>query len=84
MQVITDEQMQQDIIKSMHEGLGDTLESTSMGGHAGQNKTRDKITAQYFWPKITKQVAQYISACPAYPPPKYCNHNVKHFKHVLR
>ena len=54
MQVITDEQMQQDIIKSMHEGLGDTLESTSMGGHAGQNKTRDKITARYFWPKITE------------------------------
>ena len=65
MQVITDEQMQWDIIKSMHKGLGDTLESTSMGGHAGQNKTRDKITARYFWPKITKQVAQYISACPA-------------------
>ena len=65
MQVITDEQMQRDIIKSMHEGLGDTLESTSMGGHAGQNKTRDKITARYFWPKITEQVAQYISACPA-------------------
>ena len=49
----------------MHKGLGDTLESTSMGGHAGQNKTRDKITARYFWPKITEQVAQYISACPA-------------------
>ena len=32
---------------------------------AGQNKTRDKITAQYFWPKITEQVAKYISACPA-------------------
>ena len=36
-----------------------------MGGHVGQNKTRDKITARYFWPKITEQVAQYISACPA-------------------
>ena len=65
MQVITDEQLQWDIIKSMHKGLGDTLESTSMGGHVGQNKTRDKITAQYFWPKITEQVAQYIPACPA-------------------
>ena len=65
MQVITDEQMQLDIIRSMHEGLGDTLESTSMVGHEGQNKTRDKITARYFWPKITEQVAQYISACPA-------------------
>ena len=30
-----------------------------------RNKTKDKITARYFWPKITKQVAQYISACPA-------------------
>ena len=63
--VITDEQLQQDIIKSMHKGLGDTLESTSMGGYVGQNKTRDKITARYYWPKITEQVAQYISACPA-------------------
>ena len=60
--VITDEQLQQDIIKSMHKGLGDTLESTPMGGHARQNKTRDKITARYFWPKITEQVAQYIFA----------------------
>ena len=65
MKVITDEQLQRAIIKSMHEGLGDTLESTSMGGHAGQNKTRDTITARYYWPKITEQVAQYISACPA-------------------
>ena len=48
----------------MYKGLGDTLESTSMGGHAGQNKTRDKITTRYFWPKITEQVAKYISACP--------------------
>ena len=55
----------------MHEGLEDTLESTSMGGHVGQNKTRDKITARYFWSKITKQVAQYISACPAYQKAKF-------------
>ena len=62
MKVITDEQMQWDIIKSMHEGLGYTLESTSMGGHAGQNKTRDKITARYFWPKISeKGCTIYIS-----------------------
>ena len=54
MKVITDEQLQLDIIKSMHKGLGDTLESTSMGGHMGQNKTRDKITARYHWPKITE------------------------------
>ena len=65
MKVITDEQLQWDIIKSMHEGLGDTLESTSMGGHVGQNKPRDKITARYYWPKIMEQVAQYMSACPA-------------------
>ena len=65
MKVITDEQLQGDIIKIMHEGLGDTLASTSVGGHVGQNKTRDKITARYYWPKIMEQVAQYISACPA-------------------
>ena len=51
MKVITDEQLQWDIIKSMHKGLGDTLESTSMGGHVGQNKTRDKITAGITGPK---------------------------------
>ena len=49
------------LLKSMHKGLGDTLETTSMGGHVGQNKTR----ATYYWPKIMEQVAQYISACPA-------------------
>ena len=36
-----------------------------MEGHVGQNKTIDKITARYFWPKIIEQVAQYISVCPA-------------------
>ena len=51
MKVITDEQLQRDIIKSMHKGLGDTLESTSMGGHAGQNKTRDKIKLGISGPK---------------------------------
>ena len=57
----------------MHEGLGDTLESTSMGGHAGQNKTRHKITPRYFCPKIMEQVSQYICVYPACQKAKFIN-----------
>ena len=51
MKVITDEQLQQDIIKSMHEGLGDTLESTSIGGYAGRTKLEAKLQLDISGPK---------------------------------
>ena len=36
-EVITDNDMQQEIIRGIHPGLGDTLQSQSMGGLLGQN-----------------------------------------------
>ena len=43
-EVRTDFNLQQEILQCIHAGLGDTLQSQSIGGHQGQNKTRKKIS----------------------------------------
>ena len=37
------------LIVSAHEGLGDSIESKSLGGHVGRDKTTWKIIDAQFW-----------------------------------
>ncbi len=55
--------LQQEIIQSIHSGIGPTLQAKSTGGHLGQNKTREKVTKRYYWPNIKKDVADFIATC---------------------
>ncbi len=44
-----------DIIVRSHSGVG--------GAHEGIVKTREKISRQYYWPRMKRDIIQYISAC---------------------
>ena len=46
-EVITDCDMEQEIRRGIHSGLGNTLQSNSMDGQLGQNNTREKIMKRY-------------------------------------
>ena len=58
-EVITDHDMQQEIMRRIYAGLGDTFESQSKGGHLGQNKPREKITKGYYWFKTLPIFQRY-------------------------
>ena len=64
-QVVTDRTQQLEIIRSIHAGIGSTLQSQSTGGHHGVNKTREKITKRFYWPRVSEDVRDYIRACDA-------------------
>ena len=59
-EVITDSDMHQEILGSIHAGIDETLKSQFMGGHLGQNKTREKITKKHYWSKMCSDIADYI------------------------
>ena len=40
-----------------------SLTAKNMGGHVGRNKTCSKMASAYYWPKMQKDIAQYISTC---------------------
>lgn len=35
-----------------------------LAGHLGNNKTRDRIIQQFFWPGIFNDIAEYCRSCP--------------------
>ena len=61
--VITDKKKQQWKIKHMHAGPTGTLQSQSTGGHSGMNKTRHKVTRQYYWKGMTDDIHEYMRTC---------------------
>ena len=62
-EVITDPDLQLEIIQSIHSGIGPSLQAKSTGGHQGINRTRERITKRYFWPRIKDDVGDLINRC---------------------
>ena len=62
-EVITDPDMQLEIIQSIHSGIGPSLQAQSTGGHLGINKTRECVTKRYFWSKVKEDVSDFINRC---------------------
>jgi predicted GNAT superfamily acetyltransferase len=46
--VIIDEERQNEIIKDVHEGLGESNESKAMASHRGINTTYDNVSSRFF------------------------------------
>ena len=61
--VITDQSLQLEIMQSIHSGDGETKQVQSTGGHLGQNKTCEKVTKRYYWPRVTQDVTNFINSC---------------------
>ena len=61
--VIIDKSQRQRIIKAIHEGPGQSIDSRATGGHLGRDKTINKIGERYFWPYFTEDVRRFYNTC---------------------
>ena len=61
--VIVGKGRQMEIIKDIHEGLGDTSHSKAMASHKGRDSTYAKISERFFWYSIYNDVKEYIRKC---------------------
>lgn len=50
-------------MKACHEGVGDSKEARALGGHFGRDKTYKKLRSRYYWPSMSTDIFNYISAC---------------------
>ena len=62
-EVITNQSLQLEIMQSIHSGVGETKQVQSTGGHLRQNKTCERVTKRYYWPRVTQDVANFINSC---------------------
>ena len=51
------------MIKVLHKGPGDSIESKATGAHLGRDKTRAKVAERFFWPNFTDDVAAFCASC---------------------
>ena len=63
MKVVIDISQRQRIIKALHEGLEESIESRATGAHLGRDKTLLKVRERYFWPNFTTDVRHYCQTC---------------------
>ena len=61
--VIIEKGRQMEIIKDIHEGLGDTAHSKAMASHKGRDSTYSKISERFFWYTIFTDVENFIKSC---------------------
>ena len=64
-EVVTSNDRREELIQAYHSGIvkANTLTAKNTGGHVGRNKTCSKIASAYYWPKMQKNIVQYISTC---------------------
>ena len=61
--VIIEKLKQLEIIKDVHEGIGESGHSKAMSSHYGRNSTYTKIKNRFFWNRIYDDVADFIKYC---------------------
>ena len=61
--VITDKNRQMDIIRSVHNGLGENVKAKAMSSHPGRTSTHEKIKARFYWYTMYDDVANYVKRC---------------------
>ena len=49
--------------------------SSTFSGHLGHNKTVERITSKYYWPRYTKAITESIKSCEICQKSKYLNHD---------
>ena len=64
--VIKDRSRQLEIVRDVHQGLGDSEHAKALSSHRGKNSTYEKISARFFWCNISADVADYIRTCEQY------------------
>ena len=54
--VIKDRSRQLEIVRDVHQGLGDSEHAKALSSHRGKNSTYEKISARFFWYNISAHV----------------------------
>ena len=64
-EVETSTDRREELIQAYHSRIAgvNTLIAQNMSGHVGRNKTCSKMSSAYYWPKMQKDIAEYISTC---------------------
>lgn len=64
LRVVKDVEVRKKVLKSVHEGAGETIQSISMGGHVGRDKTIQKLVdANMWWPRMNIDARQFVKTC---------------------
>ena len=61
--VIIEENVQLDIIRDVHQGLGDDVRAKALSGHSGRIATYEKIVKRFYWYTIYEDVDNFIKSC---------------------
>ena len=56
-------QQQAEIIKDVHEDVGESRHSKAMASHKRRDSTYSKISERFLWYSIYKDVESYITSC---------------------
>ena len=54
--------MRENLLKSVHEGVGESCEASSLGEHIGRDKMCGKLE-KYWWPAIKTDTEETVSNC---------------------
>ena len=64
LRVVKDVEARNKVLKSVHEGAGETIQSKSMGGHVGRDKTIQKLVdANMWWPRMNIDARHVVKTC---------------------
>ena len=63
-EVVADPQRQFVIMQQLHGGSGQSIESKSLGGHAGINTLQQQLSSRFYWPRITDSAKKFVRSCP--------------------
>lgn len=58
--MLTDLDRQKETLEACHKGIGETLQSQSMGGHFGRDKTGRLLAARWWFNKLYEKVSAVV------------------------
>ena len=61
--VVANREEQLQIIKDVHEGLGEDSRAKAMASHRGRDTTYQKVSDRFYWHNMVKMVDEYVKAC---------------------
>lgn len=61
--VLQNEQEVKSIIKEVHEGLGESLESKSLSSHHGIKATLQHIRQRFYWRSMERDIEAFVKTC---------------------
>ena len=61
--VIKDKNLQMEIIRDVHSGIGNSEHPKAMASHRGKNLTYEKIARRFFWYNISNDISDFAKKC---------------------